>query len=71
MSVVSDWRDGRIVGWVDAPVLEVAVEGAGEGKADGEGVRSEGGGGGDRKEIVKEWSREFRIEGLWGDDAEA
>lgn len=75
MSVVGDWRDGRIAGWVEAPVLEVVGEGEGKGKADGEGKgkgevevgKMSEGGAGDRKEIVREWSREFRIEGLWGE----
>jgi len=80
MGVLSDWRDGRIVGWVEAPGLEVAgggegggdgvggSEGGGDGVGGSEGGKGEGGGGGDRKEIVREWSREFRIEGLWGGD---
>lgn len=70
MGVLSDWRDGRIVGWVEAPGLEVAGggEGGGDGVGGSEGGKGEGGGGGDRKEIVREWSREFRIEGLWGGD---
>jgi nuclear GTP-binding protein len=63
MTVITDWRDGRIQGWVEAPVLKVAddtqmVE-AEEDKALPTGV--------DRKEIVKEWAAEFKIEGLWGD----
>ncbi|KAF4549436.1 GTPase [Elsinoe fawcettii] len=28
----------------------------------------EGSGIGDQKEVVKEWSKEFKLEGLWGDD---
>merc|ERR1711939_563180 len=64
MTVITDWRDGRIQGWVEAPVLKVAddmqmVE-AEEDKALPTGV--------DRKEIVKEWAAEFKIEGLWGGD---
>lgn len=48
MSVLSDWRDGRIQGWVDvAPIRE---EEQGE----------------DQKRVVKEWSKEFKLEGLWG-----
>lgn len=73
MGVLGDWRDGRVQGWVEAPVLEVQVEVDGVGVGAGVGKKEEGkgqgggGGGGDRKEIVREWSREFRIEGLWGD----
>ena len=51
MTVVMDWRDGRIQGWVDPP-----------GK-DGKGVDDTAEG----KEIVREWAEEFRLEGLWGD----
>lgn len=47
MTVVTDWRDGRVQGWTDAPV-EV------------EGERGE-------KEVVREWAKEFKLEGLWGD----
>ncbi len=73
MTVIADWRDGRIQGWVDAPLLVVdgggGVDGGGEeneeGKGDGNGAGLVGG---DRKEIVKEWAKEFRIEGLWGDE---
>ena len=49
MAVLSDWRDGRIQGWIEAPSDE-----------------SEQG----RKEIVKEWAKEFKLEGLWGNDQE-
>ncbi|PYI12578.1 hypothetical protein BO78DRAFT_457021 [Aspergillus sclerotiicarbonarius CBS 121057] len=56
MTVITDWRDGRIQGWVNAPVLPVvAAEGATEPAA---GV--------DTKQIVTEWAAEFKIEGLWG-----
>lgn len=60
MTVVSDWRDGRVQGWVDAPVLKVVddeVAGAEEGAAK-EAV--------DQKKIVATWAKEFEIEGLWG-----
>lgn len=65
MTVVTDWRDGRIQGWVEAPVLAVqsasadtakpALKNAGE-----EDVTP------DQKEIVTEWAAEFKLEGLWG-----
>jgi nuclear GTP-binding protein len=66
MTVVTDWRDGRIQGWNEAPVLPVAAsgatvaEGAGAEKT-GEEVAA------DQKQIVAEWAKEFKLEGLWGD----
>jgi nuclear GTP-binding protein len=58
-TVITDWRDGRIQGWMDAPMLAIAKEGApASGK---EGLV------GDQKEIVTEWAAEFKLEGLWGD----
>ncbi|KAL8939021.1 MAG: hypothetical protein Q9211_002927 [Gyalolechia sp. 1 TL-2023] len=48
MTVITDWRDRRIQGWVDAPTEE-------EGRT------------GDEKEVVREWAKEFKLEGLWGD----
>lgn len=73
MTVVTDWRDGRIQGWVEAPVLAVAsgkktaakpaVKNAGEEETMA-----------DQKQIVTEWAAEFKLEGLWGDspaDADA
>jgi len=59
-AVVTDWRDGRITGWVDAPVL--SVEGTETASVDNEGKTS------DSKEIVNQWAQEFKIDGLWGDD---
>ena len=52
MSVLMDWRDGRIRGWVEVPKEE-----AGSGESSGTS-----------KEIVKEWAEEFKLEGLWDDD---
>ncbi|KAG6000344.1 hypothetical protein E4U54_001444, partial [Claviceps lovelessii] len=68
MAVVTDWRDGRIQGWVEPPALAVGggenptsskkkVKNAGE-----EDVMP------DQKEIVTEWAAEFKLDGLWGDD---
>lgn len=57
MTVITDWRDGRIQGWMDAPVLAVAQDAI----MDGEAVV------GDQKQIVTEWAEEFKLEGLWGD----
>ncbi|POR35445.1 Nuclear GTP-binding protein NUG1 [Tolypocladium paradoxum] len=67
MTVVTDWRDGRIQGWVEPPALSVgsadapaksAIKNAGE-----DAVMP------DQKEIVTEWAAEFKLEGLWGDGA--
>ena len=69
MTVITDWRDGRIQGWVDAPVLPVAADATAAAKAAGEAAEK----GGpvppmaDQKEIVTEWAKEFKLEGLWGD----
>jgi nuclear GTP-binding protein len=65
-TVITDWRDGRIQGWVEAPTLKVVddedmADATGEGKALPTGA--------DRKEIVKEWAAEFKLDGLWGDDS--
>lgn len=60
MTVLMDWRDGRIQGWADAPVVGVADASKPADAADEMG---------DRKEIVKEWAKEFKLEGLWGDGA--
>ncbi|KAG9786655.1 Nuclear GTP-binding protein NUG1 [Exophiala dermatitidis] len=64
MTVITDWRDGRIQGWLDPPVLKVTD--------DTEMAVAEGGDkapatGADHKVIVKEWAAEFKLEGLWGD----
>ncbi|KAK4128195.1 putative GTP binding protein [Parathielavia appendiculata] len=65
MTVVTDWRDGRIQGWIEPPVLPVAgvtaVKGATTKIADEEVMA-------DQKEIVTEWAKEFKLEGLWGGD---
>ncbi|KAF5623456.1 nuclear GTP-binding protein [Fusarium sp. NRRL 52700] len=66
MTVVTDWRDGRIQGWVEPPVLAVestttasksVIKNAGEDEVAA-----------DQKQIVTEWAAEFKLEGLWGDD---
>lgn len=58
-TVITDWRDGRIQGWMDAPVLAVAPAAA---TIDGQDAPVVG----DQKEIVTEWAAEFKLEGLWG-----
>ncbi|OJD37786.1 nuclear gtp-binding protein nug1 [Diplodia corticola] len=63
LSVITDWRDGRIQGWMDAPVLQVANVSTPNAPAPVAGVEPVG----DQKEIVKEWAAEFKLDGLWGD----
>jgi nuclear GTP-binding protein len=58
MTVINDWRDGRIQGWVNAPVLPVVATTDGASTSTASGV--------DTKQIVTEWAKEFSIEGLWG-----
>ena len=53
MTVLVDWRDGRINGWVEAPTTQAG----GDGKTDEK----------DQKEIVRTWGEEFKLEGLWED----
>ncbi|KAI1499298.1 P-loop containing nucleoside triphosphate hydrolase protein [Biscogniauxia marginata] len=65
MTVVTDWRDGRIQGWVDAPVLPSTV---GDGATTEENGDATPGAMADQKQIVTEWAKEFKLEGLWGDD---
>ncbi|OAQ72857.1 GTP-binding protein [Pochonia chlamydosporia 170] len=66
MAVVTDWRDGRIQGWVEPPALtgEVAATGNKKLKNAGEDEVMP-----DQKEIVTEWAAEFKLDGLWGDGA--
>ncbi|KAK3945321.1 P-loop containing nucleoside triphosphate hydrolase protein [Diplogelasinospora grovesii] len=70
MTVITDWRDGRIQGWVDAPVLPVANSTTTTAAAAADGKSAEAPMP-DQKEIVTEWAKEFKIDGLWGDDDEA
>ena len=62
-TVVTDWRDGRIQGWVEAPVLAVATEGQSTPSAQVSDAPAP-----DQKVLVTEWAKEFKLEGLWGDD---
>ncbi|KAK2038932.1 hypothetical protein LZ31DRAFT_588034 [Colletotrichum somersetense] len=66
MTVVTDWRDGRIQGWVEAPVLAVQGDGAAAAAPVSDDV-----GAADQKTIVTEWAQEFKLDGLWGDDGAA
>jgi nuclear GTP-binding protein len=71
MNVVTDWRDGRIQGWVDAPVLAVASSTPASAKATKGAVKVAGQEDvtPDQKQIVTEWAAEFKLDGLWGDNA--
>ncbi|EFQ90135.1 hypothetical protein P3342_003393 [Pyrenophora teres f. teres] len=62
-TVINDWRDGRIQGWTSPP------KDAPSGPSTTKTAPATKGLVGDQKEIVKEWAAEFRLEGLWGDDA--
>ncbi|KAG5931466.1 hypothetical protein E4U53_001763, partial [Claviceps sorghi] len=66
MTVVTDWRDGRIQGWVEPPALAVGGDTpAGSNKIKNAGEEEVMP---DQKEIVTEWAAEFKLDGLWGDD---
>ncbi|KAJ5832254.1 hypothetical protein N7474_000565 [Penicillium riverlandense] len=59
MTVINDWRDGRIQGWANAPVLPVISSTDAAAATNAEpGV--------DTVQVVNEWAKEFKIEGLWG-----
>lgn len=57
MTVINDWRDGRIQGWANAPVLSVNAE-VSAAAPDAPSA--------DTTQVVTEWAKEFKIEGLWG-----
>ncbi|KAF8477183.1 P-loop containing nucleoside triphosphate hydrolase protein [Kalaharituber pfeilii] len=67
LCVINDWRDGRIQGWVDPPVMAPTANGGVQDQS--QGIRNEDAdkGAQDQKEIVTEWAKEFKLEGLWGD----
>lgn len=58
MTVINDWRDGRIQGWANAPTLPVVASADAATTSTGPGV--------DTTQVVTEWAKEFKIEGLWG-----
>jgi nuclear GTP-binding protein len=58
MTVINDWRDGRIQGWANAPTLPVAGSAAEAAEPSAGPV--------DNVQVVTEWAKEFKIEGLWG-----
>jgi nuclear GTP-binding protein len=59
-AVITDWRDGRIQGWMDPPGVDTSDANSGLVEAAPEG---------DTKIIVREWAAEFKLDGLFGDDA--
>ncbi|KAF4971858.1 hypothetical protein FZEAL_9738 [Fusarium zealandicum] len=69
MTVVTDWRDGRIQGWVEPPTL--SVESSTTQSKSVVKTTTEDDVAADQKHIVTEWAAEFKLEGLWGDDANA
>jgi nuclear GTP-binding protein len=70
MTVVMDWRDGRIQGWTEAPTLPISLDGI-KGSGVKEGSQAEPTTLADQKVIVTEWVKEFKLEGLWGGDENA
>ncbi|KAI8954400.1 P-loop containing nucleoside triphosphate hydrolase protein [Xylaria longipes] len=65
MTVVTDWRDGRIQGWTEPPKLPISVDTKGSTTKDASKTAASTMV--DQKEIVTEWAKEFKLEGLWGD----
>ncbi|KAK8216426.1 nucleolar GTP-binding protein 2 [Phyllosticta capitalensis] len=66
LTVITDWRDGRIQGWMDAPTLQLAPD-ASLAVPTPDGAPAPAG---DHKQIVTEWAAEFKLDGLWGDEAD-
>jgi nuclear GTP-binding protein len=62
-TVINDWRDGRIQGWTTPPKYTATETSTTKTAPAARGLV------GDQKEIVKEWAAEFKLEGLWGDEA--
>lgn len=71
MTVVTDWRDGRIQGWVQPPALPVEFAEPGSKPAVASAAPADDEVAPDQKQIVTEWAAEFKLEGLWADDAVA
>jgi nuclear GTP-binding protein len=64
-TVINDWRDGRIQGWTTPPKITASETSSTKSAPAAKGLV------GDQKEIVKKWAAEFKLEGLWGDEAKA
>lgn len=60
VTIITDWRDGRIQGWTRPPAEKglTGIEAGGVEEAPK-----------DEKVIVQGWAEEFKLDGLWGDDA--
>lgn len=64
MAVITDWRDGRIQNWTDPP--SAPADGMiSEQSQPLENPRSTI----DQKKIVSQWAEEFKIDGLWDNEA--
>lgn len=74
LNVIGDWRDGRISGWVEAPTS--AANGSSAAALSDSGTKDDRAAANgatdvdpDQKKVVKEWAAEFKLDGLWNDDA--
>lgn len=67
-TVIMDWRDGRIQGWIDPPVLAGTAAALAASKQHGGVKEAYAEPAEDQKVIVKEWAAEFKLDGLWGDN---
>ncbi|KAI9829721.1 MAG: hypothetical protein M1826_005464 [Phylliscum demangeonii] len=61
MTVITDWRDGRIHGWMEPPSTSASTALSGAQGASGPASADVVG----QKEVVTEWAKEFQLEGLW------
>ncbi|ERS98443.1 nuclear GTP-binding protein [Sporothrix schenckii 1099-18] len=80
MTVITDWRDGRIQGWVDPPKHSVAAAATAAAPTASQldadmadstvpAAKPASAASGDQKTIVTAWAKEFKLDGLWGDDS--
>ena len=60
-TVVNDWRDGRIMGWVGPPSQSSAA-------AKGDGGRYDQRANGDEKVLTSQWAKEFNLDELLNED---
>lgn len=72
-NIINDWRDGRILGWTQAPEYTEALAdeenrpGISSSKSLKAPAKQQ-----DTKTVVQEWAKEFDLGGLWtpGEDDE-